>query len=356
MNLMPSRAAMERAFQERDAGFDGLFIAAVKTTGIFCRPSCPARRPLRENCEYYATVQEAVGAGYRACKRCAPESATGRAPEWVARLLSHLDASGNGRLTGAELATLGVEASRVRRWFQRHHGMTFSAFCRARRLGKSLELLKRGQSLDEVAFGHGYESHSGFREAFGRLFGDAPGRARGGACITTSILESPVGPLLVGAVEAGVCLLEFSDPERAATQVKAMERLLGLASVPGEHPWLTQLQAELTCYFEGALQTFTVPLVAPGTPFQESVWTALQTIPYGQTWSYETLAERAGHPGACRAVGTANGRNRLAILIPCHRVVNKGKGLGGYGGGLWRKRILLDLEVGRSASGASAEV
>lgn len=356
MNLIPSPAAMERAFQERDAGFDGLFVTAVKTTGIYCRPSCPARRPRRENCEYFATVQEAVGSGYRACKRCDPESANGRTPEWVARLLAHLDAGGDGRLTGAELATFGVDGSRVRRWFQRHHGMTFSAFCRARRLGKSLESLGRGQSLDEVALGHGYESHSGFREAFGRHFGNSPGRARGGACITTSILESPLGPLLVGAVEAGVCLLEFSDPERAAGQVKAMERLLGLASVPGEHRWLTQLQAELTRYFERALQSFAVPMVAPGTPFQESVWNALRTIPYGQTWSYETLAERAGHPGACRAVGTANGRNRLAILIPCHRVVNKGGGLGGYGGGLWRKRILLDLEVGRNASGAPAEV
>ena len=347
---------MEQAFQERDAGFDGLFVAAVKTTGIYCRPSCPARRPLRENCEYFATVQEAVGAGYRACKRCDPESANGRAPEWVARLISQVDAGGNGRLTGTELATLGVDASRVRRWFQRHHGMTFTAFCRARRLGKSLESLGRGQSLDEVALGHGYESHSGFREAFGRHFGSAPGRARGGACITTSILESPVGPLLVGAVEAGVCLLEFSDPERAANQVQTTERLLGMASVPGAHPWLTRLQEELTRYFEGALQSFTVPLVAPGTPFQESVWNALRTIPYGQTCSYETLAARAGHPGACRAVGTANGRNRLAILIPCHRVVNKGGALGGYGGGLWRKRILLELELGRNSSGHPPEV
>ena len=347
MNLMPSRKAMERAFQQRDAEFDGLFLAGVKTTGIYCRPSCPARRPLRENCEYFATVEDAARAGYRACKRCDPASAGGSAPAWVARLLERLDSEGAGRLTGSDLAALGVDAARVRRWFQRHHGMTFAAFCRARRMGKSLDSLRRGESLDDVALGHGYESHSGFRDAFGRQFGRPPGSARDRACITTRILESPVGPLLVGAVDDGVCLLEFSDPQRTARQVKVLEQSLGLTSIPGEHRWLTTLDLELKGYFAGALRSFSVPLVVRGTRFQESVWAALQGIPYGKTWSYEQLAERAGHPGACRAVGTANGRNRLAILIPCHRVVNKGGALGGYGGGLWRKRILLALERGQ---------
>ena len=228
--------------------------------------------------------------------------------------------------------------------------MTFAAFSRARRMGKSLESLRRGESLDAVALGHGSESHSGFREAFGRQFGGPPGRARDGAFNTTTILDSPVGPLLVGAVDDGICLLEFSDPQRAARQVKALEKSLGLASVPGVHPWLASLAIELKEYFAGARQSFSVPLVVRGTPFQESVWMSLQRIPYGETWSYEQLAERAGHPGACRAVGTANGRNRLAILIPCHRVVNKGGALGGYGGGLWRKRILLALEQGQKES------
>ncbi len=346
MNLLPSRAAMERAFQERDASFDGLFVTAVKTTGIFCRPSCSARKPRVENCEYFATVKEAMFSGYRACKRCDPLSANGRPPDWVARLLERVDAVGGERLKAADLADLGVEPARARRWFQKNHGMTFSAFCRARRLGRALGALRAGGTIDEAALGHGYESHSGFREAFSRQFGDAPGRARSSDCITTALIESPLGPVLVGAVDAGICLLEFTDRRMIEAQVEALRRRLGKSLVPGAHPLLNQLEAELVEYFTGTRREFAVPLVAPGTEFQERVWSELRRIPYGQTISYEDLANRADRPGAQRAVGTANGMNRIAIVIPCHRVVNKGGGLGGYGGGVWRKRLLLNLEQG----------
>lgn len=335
---------MERAFLAGDVSFDGLFFTGVRTTGIFCRPSCPARKPKPENCEYFGTVKEAMFAGYRACKRCDPLGANGRPPEWVAKLLARLDANPEARIQSADLRELGVEPARARRWFQQHHGMTFAAFCRARRLGRALGELRAGGSLDDAALGHGFDSHSGFRDAFAKQFGTPPGQARDGECITTALIESPVGPLLCGAVGQGICLLEFTDRRMIEAQLATVGRRLGLALVPGEHPLLVQLRRELAEYFEGNRRDFSVPVVAPGTEFQEGVWAELCRIPYGATISYEELANRVGRAGAQRAVGTANGLNRIAIVIPCHRVVNKSGELGGYGGGLWRKKLLLELE------------
>lgn len=166
------------------------------------------------------------------------------------------------------------------------------------------------------------------------------------AGIVTSWVESPLGPLVIGANRDGVCLLEFTDPKRLETQVASMRRRFHCEVVSGDHAHLTKLRHELDAYFAGQLTQFTVPLIAPGTPFQERVWSALLKIPYGQTRSYEELATTVGAPGAQRAVGTANGSNRIAIVIPCHRVINKNGKLGGYGGLLWRKEALLQLEQG----------
>ena len=215
-------------------------------------------------------------------------------------------------------------------------------------MGKALEQIRRGVELDDVALGNGYESHSGFREAFAKTFGKPPGRSRSSDCITVGWVESPIGPLVIGATEGGVCLVEFTDRRMLEAQFTTLRTRFDRAIVPGEHAHLEQLQTELTLYFDGKLTEFEVPLVYPGTPFQQKVWNGLLQIPYGQTCSYEELAREVGVPGAQRAVGHANGLNRIGIVIPCHRVVNKGGKLGGYGGGLWRKQYLLDLERGVS--------
>jgi AraC family transcriptional regulator of adaptative response/methylated-DNA-[protein]-cysteine methyltransferase len=159
-------------------------------------------------------------------------------------------------------------------------------------------------------------------------------------------LESPLGPLVAGATADGVCLLEFTDERRYDNQLATVARRLDAAIVPGSGPHLDHLQAELEEYFAARRRAFTVPLLSPGTEFEERVWGELRRIPYGETRSYEDLARTLGRPNAQRAVGTANGRNRISIVIPCHRVVNKSGKLGGYGGGLWRKQALLDLERG----------
>jgi AraC family transcriptional regulator of adaptative response/methylated-DNA-[protein]-cysteine methyltransferase len=164
--------------------------------------------------------------------------------------------------------------------------------------------------------------------------------------VVDATLESQLGPLLGAATDEGVCLLEFFDRRMLPTQLKIIERRLGRI-VPGRHAHLDRLQRELNEYFAGKRQDFTVPIVAPGSPFERSVWRALRAIPPGETRSYDSLAMQLGRGGAARAVGRANGRNRLAILIPCHRVIGADGALTGYGGGLWRKQALLDLEAAR---------
>lgn len=345
MNTMPTINEMKRAYLEKDASYDGIFFLGVRTTGIFCRPSCPARRPLPENVNYFADVREAMFAGYRPCKRCRPLDTGGRPPEWVSRVLAHVNGK-EERIRDSDLRELGVDPFRVRRYFQKNYGMTFQAYCRAQRMGGALDQLRRGESLDDVALGNGYESHSGFRDAFMRTFGRPPGTARDEDCIVVSWLESPLGPIIAGANGEGICLLEFTDRRMLETQFRTLKKLFSCAIVPGENTHLLQLKAELEDYFAGRLKEFSVATVFPGSPFQERVWKELLRIPYGVTRSYEDLARRIGSPDGQRAVGHANGTNRIAIVIPCHRVVNKDGKLGGYGGGLWRKQFLLDLEKG----------
>jgi AraC family transcriptional regulator, regulatory protein of adaptative response / methylated-DNA-[protein]-cysteine methyltransferase len=346
---LPPLAEMEAAWQRRDPSYDGLFYVGVRTTGIFCRPICPARKPLARNVVYYGSVKEAMYAGFRPCKRCRPLEVPGTHPAWAAELISRLEREPEKRIRDRDLRSAGVSPERARRYFQQRYGMTFHAFARGYRLQRAFEELRRGADLDEVAMSHGFESHSGFREAFGRLLGQAPGQSRSAACVTVSWLESPLGPLVAGATDDGICLLEFSDRRMLEAQLESVRQRLGPV-LPGVHPLFEPLRAELAEYFAGTRREFTVPLVYPGTPFQVKVWNALREIPYGETRSYETLAWSVGAPGAQRAVGHANGLNRLAILIPCHRVVNKDGKLGGYGGGVWRKQLLLDIERGEQTA------
>jgi AraC family transcriptional regulator, regulatory protein of adaptative response / methylated-DNA-[protein]-cysteine methyltransferase len=350
MKTLPSQREMERAVNTSDASYDGIFFVAVRTTGIFCRPSCPARKPLPKNREYYATAKAAIAAGYRPCKRCRPLQTDGQPPDWVAQLLGDVERDPQARQRDKDLRRAGIDPARARRYFQKHYGMTFQAYCRGRRMGEALQQIKRGAALDDVALGNGYDSHSGFRDAFTRLFGMPPGKGRTAGCVVVGWVESPVGPLLMGANDDGVCLLEFTDRRALETQIATVRRRFACALVPGTHAHLDRLQSELAAYFAGTLQEFTVPLVYPGSPFQCKVWEQLRQIPYGATRSYEQVARAVGTPGAQRAVGTANGQNRIAIVIPCHRVVNKDGRLGGYGGGLWRKQFLLDLERGKGKS------
>jgi AraC family transcriptional regulator, regulatory protein of adaptative response / methylated-DNA-[protein]-cysteine methyltransferase len=341
---LPSPQEMARASAGRDASYDGIFFLAVSSTGVFCRPSCPAKQPRPENVRYYATASEALFAGFRPCRRCRPLESDGRPPGWVVELLEAIEADPAAPLDDAALRLRGLEPARVRRHFQKEYGMTFHAYRRARRLGSALELIRQGQRPEDAGWEAGFESASGFREAFARIFGAAPASSTAIEPVRISWLESPVGPLLLGASDSGVALLEFTDRRALESQLEILRRRLGQALVPGSNPLIERARKELAEYFEGKRRRFEVPIHAPGTPFEERVWSELSRIPYGETRSYQQIAAAVGRPAGYQAVGQANGRNRVAILIPCHRVVNKSGELGGYGGGLWRKRFLLELE------------
>lgn len=343
MNTLPPPAEMRAAYLRRDPVYDGLFLVAVRTTGIFCRPVCPARSPKPENVEFFRSAAEAVFAGYRPCKRCRPMTAADQ-PEWAAVLLARVDTEPAARITEQGLRAFGVDPATVRRYFIRHYGMTFQAYTRARRLGVAFSSIRDGKSLDAAAFASGYESLSGFREAFGQSIGCTPGDSREHECVFLSWLPSPLGPLVAGATDGGVCLLDYTDRRTLKAQFASLTKMFRATVLPGVHPHLDLLRTELAEYFVGRRRTFTVLVVYPGTPFQQQVWGQLLRIPYGQTRSYRDLAVAVGERTAVRAVGRANGLNRINILIPCHRVVNANGDLGGYGGGLRRKQFLLNLE------------
>lgn len=340
---------MYRALVRRDPAYGGVFVAAIRTTGIFCRPGCGARQPREENVEFYPTPRDALVAGYRPCKRCAPLDPPGATPPWLQTVLEAVDADPQRRWTDGDLRARGVDPARARRWFQAQHGMTFHAYVRARRLGHALGRLRRGDDLSRTAFDHGYESLSGFRDGFAKLFGRPPGKAARVRRLAVTRIVTPMGPMVAGATDDGVCLLEFADRRGLERQIVRLQQHLPNAAVPGDHEHLAQLDRELAEYFAGTRRAFDVPVVSPGTPFQERCWAYMASIPYGETRSYDQEARAIGRPGAHRAVGRANGDNRIAIVIPCHRVVRADGQLAGYGGGKWRKQALLELE--RSASG-----
>jgi AraC family transcriptional regulator of adaptative response/methylated-DNA-[protein]-cysteine methyltransferase len=216
-------------------------------------------------------------------------------------------------------------------------------------MGAALDRIRQGDEVTKAAFAQGYESLSGFQEAFGKLLGAPPKQASDGPVLAIDRTPTPLGPMLVGATDDGLYLLEFVDRRRLETQLRRVRDRLGGVLVPGTNVVVRETVQELSAYFAGRLRAFSVPLRPEGTPFQCRVWDALRSIPYGETRSYGEVAEAIGRPTASRAVARANGDNRIAVLIPCHRVIGADGTLTGYGGGLWRKRRLLELESGQTA-------
>ncbi|MGH7475584.1 MAG: bifunctional transcriptional activator/DNA repair enzyme AdaA [Longimicrobiales bacterium] len=346
-HAIPSADEMFAAFLERDSAYDGIFVTAVRTTGIFCRPSCAARKPARENVEFFATTRQALFAGYRACKRCRPLEPPGRTPQEIASLLAELEAQAAPRLRDTDLRSRGLDPARVRRWFKEHHGMTFHAYQRGRRLGHALSRLGDGDDVTRTAFASGYESISGFQDALRQLTGRTPTASRTATVVRLTRIETPLGPMLAAATDAGLCLLEFTERRMLETQLHSIERHLDPVFVPGDNAVLEQTRQQLDAYFAGTLTEFSIPLLLLGTDFQRRVWDGLRSIPYGQTRSYGDQARALGAVAAVRAVARANGDNPIAIVVPCHRVIGSDGSLTGYGGGLWRKQRLLELEQGQ---------
>ncbi len=341
---MPSEQEMRRAFGQRDASYDGIFFVGVRSTGIVCRPSCPARKPKPENMVFFPTVTAALAEGFRPCKRCRPDALPGQVPDEIKALLDEIEHDPGSRLRDADLAARSLDPVRIRRWFKANHGMTFQAYHRARRLAHALGRLLDGAAVTDTAFDSGFDSTSGFRDAMRRLTGKAASASRATPVIALSRLPTPLGPMLLGCSDQGICLLEFIDRRMLETQLKRLVSRSNAVFTPGINAHGRQLDAELNAYFNGRSLNFETPIHMVGSDFQKSVWQLLRQIPPGQTISYGEQAQRLGRPGAARAVARANGDNPLAIIVPCHRVIGANGRLTGYGGGLWRKRWLLNHE------------
>src|SRR3954467_5149261 len=235
MMTLPSTTEMYRALVERDRSFEGLFFACVRTTGIFCRPTCSARKPKPENVEYASTIQDALHRGYRPCRICDPMSSAASAPNWLAPLVDEMLRNPDIRLRDEDLRQRGLDPVQVRRTFKRSFGMTFQAYQRACRLGTAMKALHGGARTLDAGLDAGFESDSGFREAFARVFGDAPGRARDTALLTAAWVETPVGPMLAIAGDAGLELLEFVDRRALESELRELARKWKRAIVPGDH-------------------------------------------------------------------------------------------------------------------------
>lgn len=334
------------ALIKKDQTYDGAFYAGVKTTGIFCRTVCTARKPKRENVVFYNTIQEAMAAGFRPCKICRPMESVDKMPEDIRLLIEEVTANPQFKLQQWQLKERGYDPNTLRRWFLKNYGMTFQAFCRMHRIGQAFGAIQEGGSVTQAAVDSGYESLSGFGTAFEKTMGASPTKtlSEGQTVLVYKRFDTPIGPMITVASPQGICLMEFGDRRMLETEFLDLKKRLKAIIIPGTNDHIELGIQEILAYFDGTLKVFTVPLHTPGTEFQNQAWAGLMAIPYGETASYQTQAKIIGNPKAVRAVGRANGMNRIAIIIPCHRVIGADGTLTGYGGGLWRKEWLIQHE------------
>ncbi len=332
------------ALLERNSEYVGIFFVGVKTTSIFCIATCRARKPKKKNVEFFRNVKEAMDFGYRPCKVCKPTENAHETPEYIEKALSLVKENPMQKVKDYTLRQHDLSPEKVRRWFNKHFGMTFQAYQRMYRINNAFQELQDGKLTTHTAYDNGYESVSGFGYTYKIVIGDSPKNSSNTNVILINRVTTPLGPMLIGATDKGICLLEFVDRKMLETEFRDLQRLLKAKILVGENEHMIQAKQELMDYFNGVNKNFEVALDAPGTDFQKRVWEKLKDIPYGQTVSYQEQAERINNPKAVRAVASANGNNRIAIIIPCHRVIGKDGSLTGYGGGLERKEWLLNHE------------
>lgn len=347
---LPDSKTLYDALVARDASYDGRAYVGVSSTGIFCRLTCPARKPKYENCQFFATPGACIEAGFRACKRCHPLNAAAGNDPLVRRLLEALEARPSYRWSEEDLVAMGADPSTIRRAFKRQFGMTFLEMARQRRLREGFTTLSAGQPVISAQLEAGFESPSAFRAAFARLVGIAPGQFRKDAQLLADWIETPLGAMVAVACQHKLHLLEFADRKALPREVAKLQKRQPGGIGFGRPEVVDQAAEELGAYFTGRAARFDTPLAYHGTAFEADVWRALREIPVGQTRSYGALAQSLGRPGSSRAVARANGANQIAVMIPCHRVLGADGALTGYGGGLWRKQRLIEIERDLSAA------
>lgn len=333
-----------KALLEKDSQYEGVFFAGIKTTGIFCRPTCHARKPLKENCDFFGTAQEALLAGFRPCKKCKPlEIPSVISPE-IKQLIQMVEKHPEKKWKDRDFDELDISANTARRQFKKYFGMTFIEYSRSRRLGIAFNEIRNGHSIISAQLDSGFESANGFRDAFSNIMGELPTNSMDITLLYSSWIETKLGSMLAITDKEQLYLLEFVDRRGLENEIVRLRKRLKAIILPEKQPIIDQLESELTDYFDDGIFNFQTPVHLIGSDFQQKVWLELQRIPLGETLSYKELAINIGNDKASRAVARANGANQIAILIPCHRVINSNGELGGYGGGVSRKQWLLQHE------------
>jgi AraC family transcriptional regulator of adaptative response/methylated-DNA-[protein]-cysteine methyltransferase len=341
------------AVVERDRRFDGRFVYAVRSTGVYCRPSCPSRRPTAANVVFFGDPASAERAGFRACKRCRPRGGAANvgAAAAVRRAVEYIDAHADERITLAALAQVtGVSPFHLQRVFRRELGVSPREYQEGRRLERLRAQLRRGDTVSRATYEAGFGSPSRVYEQAAAKLGMTPAayrRGGDGVGIRFTIVHSPLGKLLVAATANGVCTVNLGDDE--AELERRLRAEFPRASVERDDGGLTDLASRVVAHVRGEGPSHDLPLDVRGTAFQQRVWRALLAIPYGETRSYAEVAAAIGQPTATRAVARACATNPVAVVIPCHRVVRSDGGLGGYAGGIERKAKLLEVEGGKNA-------
>lgn len=342
-----------QAVQESDAHYDGLFVVAVKTTGIYCRPSCPARLPKRENVLFFPQPDSAEAQGFRPCKRCQPQHApVNEQAERVQAICDYIEQHLDEALTLEELgAAVAWNPQHLQRIFKHMMGITPRQYAQARRIERFKEGLKAGESVTNAALDAGYSSSSRVYEQSRAYLGMTPSsyqKGGGDATIAYSVADSPLGLLLVARTERGLCALEMG--EDAQPMVEQLQREFPAAYILRDDEFLqADVQAVLN-YLNGWQPHLDLPLDLRVTAFQQRVMEELCRIPYGETRTYGEIARAIGKPNAARAVGNVCNKNPVPLVVPCHRVVGSTGKLTGYAFGLHRKQALLDLEQGHAGT------
>ncbi len=341
---LPDHDTLYEALVNRDMRFDGQAFVGVTSTGIFCRLTCPARKPKPENCRFFDNPSSCVQEGFRPCKRCKPLGKEAALEPAIDLLLEALKKNPGRRWQERDIRQLGFDPSTVRRAFKRYFGTTFLEIARLTRLREGFDTLTDGGSVMDAQITAGFESSSAFRAAFARLLGDTPARFTGKELLKADWIDTPLGPLLAVCDASSLHLLEFIDRKALPNELKKLSKLVRGELGLGRFATTDQIQMELNDYFGAVSADFNTRLAYHGSAFTRSVWDKLRNIPAGETRSYSDIAKAIGNQNAVRAVARANGANQISLVIPCHRVIGSDGSLTGYGGGLWRKQKLIELE------------
>lgn len=332
------------ALVRKDANYDGIFFAAIKTTGVFCHATCPARKPKYENCLFFEDAQSALLSGFRPCKRCNPLSYPHDLSPLIKEIVSLVEENPQKRWKDEDFKVLGAHPATARRQFKQTYGMTFVQYARARRMGLALQSIRLGEKVIDAQLNAGYDSASGFYDAFSKIMGNPPIKKGQIQLLYAKWINTKLGPMLSISDETYLYLLEFVDRRGLEREIERLRNRLKATILPGETKISRQIEEELSLYFDNKLIHFQTPVFFLGSDFQKKVWNALQEIPSGEVSTYKKIASQIGTPDGVRAVGNANGANQLAVIIPCHRVIQTSGDIGGYGGGRERKKWLLDHE------------